>query len=216
MKFVSFDTERLGGMAARGRPRTFDREDALRRAMEVFWEHGYEGASISELTAAMGINSPSLYAAFGCKEQLLRDAVAHYNDTEGSAAAMALRELPTAREAIAEVLRHNVIAFTDPEKPPGCMIVLTATTYTDESRAVHSHLADWRTALEHDFRERIERGIADGDVPAGTDAATIAAFYNTVNHGMAIQARDGADRSKLSGIAETAVSAWDGLVGPAS
>ena len=203
-------------MAARGRPRTFDREDALRRAMEVFWDRGYEGASMSELTAAMGINSPSLYAAFGCKEQLLREAVAHYNETEGSAAAKALCELSTAREAIAEVLRHNVIAFTDPEKPPGCMIVLTATTYTDESRAVHSHLADWRTALEHDFRKRIERGIVDGDVPAGTDAATVAAFYNTVNHGMAIQARDGADRSKLSGIAETAVSAWDGLVGPGS
>jgi AcrR family transcriptional regulator len=215
MKYMPFDTERVAAMPARGRPRTFDREDALRRAMEVFWEHGYEGASMSVLTAAMGINSPSLYAAFGCKEQLLREAVAHYNEIEGSAAAMALRELPTAREAIAEVLRHNVVAFSDPDKPPGCMIVLTATTFTDESRAVHRHLADWRTALEDDFRERIERGIADGDVPAGADAAAIAAFYNTVNHGMAIQARDGADRSKLSGIAETAISAWNGLVGSA-
>jgi AcrR family transcriptional regulator len=215
MKYMSFDTERVAGMAARGRPRTFDREAALRRAMEVFWEHGYEGASMSRLTAAMGINSPSLYAAFGCKEQLLREAVAHYNEVEGSAAAKALLELPTAHQAIAEVLRHNVVAFTDPAKPPGCMIVLTATTYTEESRAVHSHLAEWRTALEHDFRERIERGIADGDVPPGADAATIAAFYNTVNHGMAIQARDGADRSKLSGVAEKAIAAWDGLVGAA-
>jgi AcrR family transcriptional regulator len=202
-------------MATRGRPRTFDRTNALQQAMNVFWQHGYEGASISDLTKAMGINSPSLYAAFRCKEQLLREAVAHYNETEGLAAAKALTELPTAREAIAEVLRHNVIAFTDPDKPPGCMIVLTATTYTDDSRAVHSHLVDWRTALEHDFHERIERGIDEGDVPAGADAATVAAFYNTVNHGMAIQARDGADRSKLSAVAEAAISAWDGLVGPA-
>ncbi len=106
-------------MAARGRPRAFDRDDALRRAMEVFWQRGYEGASISDLTAAMGINSPSLYAAFRCKEQLLREAVAHYNEIEGSAAATALCELPTAREAIAEVLRHNVIAFTDPAEATG-------------------------------------------------------------------------------------------------
>ncbi|MEO3757165.1 TetR/AcrR family transcriptional regulator [Mycobacterium sp. B14F4] len=197
-------------MATRGRPRAFDRGTALRRAMEVFWDHGYEGTSISDLTAAMGINSPSLYAAFGSKEQLFREAVAHYNDTEGAAAATALRELPTARDAIAEVLRHNVIAYTEPGQPPGCMIVLSACT--DRSQTVHDHLADWRMALEKDFADRIARGIADGDVPAGADAAAIAAFYNTVNHGMAIQARDGADRAKLSAIAEAAIAGWTSLV----
>jgi AcrR family transcriptional regulator len=200
-------------MAVRGRPRAFDRDEALRKAMNVFWEHGYEAASMSDLTTAMGINSPSLYAAFGCKEQLFREAVAYYNETEGAAAARVLREVASAREAIAEVLRHNVIAFTDAEKPRGCMIVLTATTYTERSHAVHEHLADWRLATEHDFRERIERGIADGDVPPGADAVRIAAFYNAVNQGMAIQARDGADRAKLSAVAESAIAAWDGLVG---
>jgi AcrR family transcriptional regulator len=209
---VPFDTEMGCGMAARGRPRAFDRNGALRKAMKVFWEHGYEAASISDLTAAMGINSPSLYAAFGCKEALFREAVELCNETEGADVAAALRDLPTAREAIAEVMRHQAIAYTDPEKPRGCMIVLTATTYTERSHAVHEHLADERLATEHDFRERIERGIADGDVPAGTNAATIAAFYNAVNQGMAIQARDGADRSKLSTVAESAISAWDGLV----
>jgi AcrR family transcriptional regulator len=181
--------------------------------MTVFWERGYEGASISDLSAAMGINSPSLYAAFGCKEQLLREAVALYNEIEGADIAVALRDRPTAREAIAEVLRRNAIAYTDPGKPTGCMIVLTATTYTEGNRAVHDHLAEYRMSLERDFRERIERGIADGDVPVGADAATVAAFYNAVNHGMAIQARDGADRSTLSGVAEAAIAAWDGLVG---
>jgi AcrR family transcriptional regulator len=197
----------------RGRPRAFDRAEALRRAMTVFWERGYEGASISELSAAMGINSPSLYAAFGCKEQLLREAVALYNKIEGADIAAALRQLSTAREAIAQVLRHNAVAYTDPDKPTGCMIVLTATTYTEGNQAVHDHLADWRMSLERDFRDRIERGIADGDVPAGADAVTIAAFYNTVNHGMAIQARDGADRQSLAAVAEAAIGAWDGLVG---
>ena len=94
---------------------------------------------------------------------------------------------------------------------------LTATTYTDRSHAVHEHLADERLATENDFRERIERGIADGDVrAAAADAARIAAFYNAVNQGMAIQARDGADRAKLSAVAGSAISAWDGLVGPPS
>ncbi|SEH87026.1 DNA-binding transcriptional regulator, AcrR family [Mycolicibacterium rutilum] len=197
-------------MATRGRPRAFDRAEALRRAMEVFWEHGYEATSISHLTAAMGINSPSLYGAFGSKETLFREAVAHYDATEGAAVAAALRDLPTAREAIAESLRHNAIAFTEPGLPPGCMIVLSACT--DRSQTVHNHLSGLRLELEKDFAERIERGIADGDVPAGADAATIAAFYNTVNHGMAIQARDGADRAKLSAIAESAIAAWDALV----
>jgi AcrR family transcriptional regulator len=201
------------GMAARGRPRSFDRAHALRQAMEVFWRRGYEGASITDLTTAMGINSPSLYAAFGCKEALFREAVAYYNETEGVGAANALRDLPTAKEAIGGFLRQNVIAYTDADKPSGCMIVLTATTYTEQSQAVHAHLAEWRIATEHDFRERIERGIAEGDVPATADAATIAAFYSAVNQGMAIQARDGADRSKLSAVAESAISAWDGLVG---
>jgi AcrR family transcriptional regulator len=202
-------------MAARGRPRTFDRDEALRKAMNVFWRYGYEGSSVSDLTAAMGINSPSLYAAFGCKEQLFREAVAYYNATEGATAATILREAAIAREAIAAVLRHNAVAFTEPDKPRGCMIVLTATTYTEQSKAVHAHLADWRQANEDDFRARIERGIADGDVPAAADAALIAAFYNTVNQGMAIQARDGADRAKLSAVAEAAIAAWDGLVGSA-
>ncbi|MBY0286179.1 MAG: TetR/AcrR family transcriptional regulator [Mycobacteriaceae bacterium] len=203
-------------MATRGRPRAFDRDEALGRAMEVFWEHGYEATSMSHLTAAMGISSPSLYAAFGCKEELFREAVAYYNDTLGATAAAELRERPTAREAISAVLRHHAVVFCDPDNPRGCMIVLAATTSGDDTRSVHEYLAQWRMALENDFRERVERGIAEGDVPAGADAAAIAAFYNTVNHGMAIQARDGADEKKLSSIAEGAIAAWDGLVGQAA
>jgi AcrR family transcriptional regulator len=203
-------------MATRGRPRAFDRDEALRRAMEVFWEHGYEATSMSHLTAAMGISSPSLYAAFGSKEELFREAVAYYNDTLGATAAAELRERPTAREAISAVLRHHAVVFCDPDNPRGCMIVLAATTSGVDTRSVHEYLAQWRMALETDFRERVERGIAEGDVPAGADAAAIAAFYNTVNHGMAIQARDGADEKKLSSIAEGAIAAWDGLVGQAA
>ena len=199
-------------MATRGRPRTFDRAAALQRAMEVFWERGYEGASMSDLTAAMSINSPSLYAAFGSKEELFREAVAYYNDTLGAKATAELHERPTAREAISAVLRHHAVVFCDPDNPRGCMIVLAANACGDRARSVHRYLADWRMEMERDFAERIERGIADGDVPAGADAEAIAAFYNTVNHGMAIQARDGANQAKLAAIAEAAIAAWEGLV----
>lgn len=181
--------------------------------MEQFWLHGYEGTSMTDLTSAMQINSPSLYAAFGSKEQLFREAVAHYNNTEGAAGLAALRDAVTAADGIAEFLRHNVTAFIEPGKPPGCLIVLSATTATERTQDVYAHLSEWRLATERDFEERIRRGIAEGDVPADADARAIAAFYNTVNHGMALQARDGADREKLSAIAEGAIAAWSAVVG---
>ena len=198
-------------MAERGRPRAFDRTTALRAAMEVFWEHGYEGASMGDLIGAMGINSPSLYAAFGSKEQLFKEAVAHYDATEGAAVSRALRDLPAAREAIAEALRINVFAYTDPAKPRGCMIVLAATNYTDRNIGLRDHLAGWRGLTEKALCDRVARGIAEGDVPAGADPAQMGAFYNAVLQGMAIQARDGASRDTLAAVAAAAMSAWDPL-----
>jgi AcrR family transcriptional regulator len=199
-------------MAGRGRPRTFDREAALHDAMRVFWEHGYEGAAMSDLTQAMGINSPSLYAAFGSKEQLFREAVELYRRTEGSPATEALRTAPTARAAIGGALRENVVAYTEPENPRGCMIVLSATTYTERSTAPRDLLAGMRRGMEDVFRDRVERGIADGDVPAGTDAAVVAAFYNAVMQGMSVQARDGAARADLLAVADRAMAAWDVVI----
>jgi AcrR family transcriptional regulator len=196
-------------MAGRGRPRTFDRAAALRDAMAVFWEHGYEGAAMADLTEAMGINSPSLYAAFGSKEELFREAVTLYEQTEGAAAMAALSTGATARDAIAGALRANAVAYTEPENPRGCMIVLAATTYTERSAAVRDHLAGLRRGMERLFQDRVERGIADGDVRAGVDAAGVAAFYNAVMEGMSVQARDGATRAALLAVAARADAAWD-------
>lgn len=177
--------------------------------MIVFWEHGYEGASMSELCGAMGINSPSLYAAFTSKEHLFREAVAYYGETEGAAAACALRDAPTAREAVAAMLRAYVEDYTHPDKPRGCMIVLSATTYTDSSAGVRDHLTELRRQTEADLRARVERGIADGDVPATADAAAVAGFYTALTEGMSLQARDGASREHLSRVAERGIQAWD-------
>ncbi|XXX66056.1 TetR/AcrR family transcriptional regulator [Sorangium sp. So ce128] len=201
-------------MVGRGRPRSFDRDAALRRAMEVFWERGYEGTSLSDLTAAMGINSPSLYAAFGCKEALFREAVALYSEVEGAATNRAMSDEPTARRAVEAMLRGNVEGYATPGKPSGCMIVLAATLGTPENERVRAYLAGCRRAALDALRSRLDRGVAEGDVPAGTDTAALAAFYTTVLQGLSLQARDGASREALQAIVDCAMAAWETLARP--
>ncbi|WP_437743055.1 TetR/AcrR family transcriptional regulator [Sorangium sp. So ce1504] len=201
-------------MVGRGRPRSFDRDAALRRAMEVFWERGYEGTSLSDLTAAMGINSPSLYAAFGCKEALFREAVALYSEVEGAATNRAMSDEPTARRAVEAMLRGNVEGYATPGKPSGCMIVLAATLGTPENERVRAYLAGCRRAALDALRSRLDRGVVEGDVPAGTDTAALAAFYTTVLQGLSLQARDGASREALQAIVDCAMAAWETLARP--
>ncbi|HEY8545062.1 MAG TPA: TetR/AcrR family transcriptional regulator [Acidimicrobiales bacterium] len=195
-------------MAPRGRPRSFDRDVALRRAMEVFWEHGYEGTSIADLTTAMGINAPSLYAVFGSKADLFREAVDLYNRTEGGAGYRALHEEPTARAAVERLLRGNAAAFSDPATPWGCMVVLAATNTSPANDDVRAFLADLRRADQAALRDRLARGVADGDLPAGTDVDALAAFYAAVLNGLAVQARDGAPRPALDAVIDQAMLAW--------
>jgi AcrR family transcriptional regulator len=198
-------------MAERGRPRSFDRAAALRRAMEVFWAKGYDGTSMSDLTAAMGVNSPSIYAAFGCKEQLFREAVALYSETEGGRIWSAMIEAPTARAAIETMLRASAHEFTRPGKPHGCLVVLGAIHVDGGSEAVCRDLRRQRLQNVEQLMQRLERGIADGELPKGIDRRAIATFYATVQHGMSIQARDGASRKALMAVADCAMAAWDSL-----
>lgn len=192
-------------MAERGRPRGFDRDLALRRAMEVFWEHGYDGASMADLTAAMGINSPSLYAAFGDKQTLFRAAIDLYGRTDGSLTDRALREQPTAYAAIEAMLRDNIVAYTDPELPHGCMVVLAGATYTSRNAPVREFLVEARRATEADIRARLDRGVTEGDLASGTDTAGLATFYSTVLYGLSIQARDGVGHAELSAAVDSAL-----------
>ncbi|MET4923050.1 TetR/AcrR family transcriptional regulator [Streptomyces sp. PSRA5] len=199
-------------MAERGRPRTFDRTAALRRAMEVFWEYGYEGTKLTDLTDAMGINTTSLYGTFGSKEQLFQEAVELYGTTTGSATDRALREAPTARGAVEAMLQGNIDAFADPDTPNGCMIVLAATNCSARNKAVGESLARRRRDTVAALEERLRRAADEGELPAGTDVVAVAAFYATVLHGLSVEARDGAHPTKLKSAVRTALAAWPLLV----
>jgi AcrR family transcriptional regulator len=197
-------------MATRGRPRSFDRDLALRKATELFWEQGYEGTSITDLTEAIGIAAPSLYAAFGSKEALFREAIERY--AVDSPTDRALAREPTARAAVAAMLHDNAEDYADPATPLGCMLVLGAPVGTPAQSGVRERLAEERRAAVDRLQARLDRGVADGDVPPGTDTATLARFYSTVLDGMSIKARDGASGAELHAVADAALAAWEGLL----
>ncbi|WP_026872161.1 TetR/AcrR family transcriptional regulator [Inquilinus limosus] len=199
-------------MAERGRPRGFDRDAALRRAMVLFWQRGYEGVSMADLTAAIGVAAPSLYAAFGSKEALFREAIELYRATEGSATRRALECERTARGAIEAMLRDNADAFTDPALPQGCFVILGAVNMAPEHAELGSHLLEYRRDTGRRILQRLQQGAADGELPAGIDLEPLANFYSTVLSGLSIQARDGASRAELHAAIDVAMAAWDAMV----
>ena len=191
----------------RGRPRAFDRDAALDRAMRLFWNRGYEATSVSDLTEAMGITPPSLYAAFGDKKHLFLETVDRYQSGPGSFAQQALEE-PTAERAMRRLLMDTIESFCDPAHPKGCMVVLAATNCTVESSDVLAALAERRRAAERIIRDRIAAGLAAGELVAGTDADTLAGMIVTTLYGLSIKARDGASRASLRKVVEQTMLAW--------
>ncbi|AWP74034.1 TetR/AcrR family transcriptional regulator [Bordetella bronchiseptica] len=191
-----------------GRPRAFDRDAALLAAMRTFWTQGYEGTSIQDLVQAMGVNKPSLYATFGCKEEIFREAIELYDRVEGRATSQSLAQARTAREAVETMLRANARAYAVAEGPRGCMIVLSSLLGAPENARVRAYLADNRLAGETLLQDRLAQGIAQGDLAPTADIAQLAAFYTTVLEGLSIQARDGAGADKLGMIIDAAMLAW--------
>jgi len=193
--------------APKGRPRAFDTDVALQQALDLFWRQGYEGTSLSDLTAAMGINRPSLYAAFGNKEQLFRKALERYLSGPAACFDDALRE-PTARAVAERLLQGVVCQLGDPKNPGGCLVVQAALSSGIEADPIRQVLAAHRNDARHALRRRFQRAIAAGDLPAGTKAADLAAYLMAVVHGLAVQAASGLSRKELRAIADLALRTW--------
>ncbi|MGK5442757.1 TetR/AcrR family transcriptional regulator [Micromonospora sp. URMC 105] len=200
-------------MTQLGRPRGFDTDQALDRAMEVFWRHGYEGASLADLTAAMGINKPSLYAAYGNKEGLFRKVVARYADVEMAYARSALDQ-PTAREVAAALLRDNVVALTRPDRPVGCLSIQGGTACGAANAGISEFLAASRLAGEQAIAARFARAVDERDLPPDADPTALARFLSVVTEGHAVHAAAGADRAQLERSAEIALHAFTAAAYP--
>jgi AcrR family transcriptional regulator len=200
-------------MSRTGRPREFDRDKALQRAMEIFWAQGYEGTTLADLQKAMGgITAPSFYAAFGSKEDLFREAIELYKNTQGVPIGRALAEGLTARASVEAMLKASVESVCGQHNPRGCMIVLSGINCVAANKGVEDFLREQRALREKFLRQRLRRGIAEGDLPASTDVSALVSFYTSILDGIAIRARDGASRKALVDIVKCAMAAWDTVV----
>lgn len=195
---------------ARGRPREFDMEEALDRALHVFWRQGYEGTSLKDLTDAMGVSKPSLYAAFGNKEDLFRLAFDRYAEHGPGAIQRAALAEPTARSVVQKLLYGAVDWLTDPNNPPGCLAVQGALSCSNAAESIKFELCDRRSASEAALAERLERARAEGDLAPDADPAALARFIVTITQGMSVQAASGASRDDLAQVADMALRAWPG------
>ncbi|RZS33570.1 TetR/AcrR family transcriptional regulator [Corticibacter populi] len=189
----------------RGRPPSFDRGTVLERAMLAFWKLGYEGASIADLTAAMGITAQSLYAAFGSKSALYHEVLEHYQQTTGAFSARALEEEPGAIAGFARLLRESAAQFCRADRPRGCMVSTAVLACAAENQEQVRYAAQLREAAIAAFRHRIDRAIDTGEFRPTTDSAALARYLGAIIQGMSIQAQDGATEPELRGIAERAI-----------
>lgn len=207
------DADNAAPPRRRGRPRAFDREAALAVATRLFWSKGYEATSILDLTAAIGIAAPSLYAAFGSKDALFAEALQHYCTTYEALVWGSFHTAATAKEAATAYLHNSAAALTGAlcDIPRGCMATL-ATVGADG----HEELGElMRTTREGGFTfliTRFARAIREGDLPPSVDIAKLARFLQTVQSGMSIRARDGARQAELEDVAQVAMLGWDAVV----
>ena len=194
-------------MSVMGRPREFDIDQALEQALHLFWRKGYEGTSITDLTEAIGITKPSLYAAFGNKEELFRKAFDRYVDGPGGYVQVALAK-PTVREVVEHLLYEAADAVTNPDNPPGCLAVQGALCCGDTAETIKQELMARRAKGEDDLRRRFQKAVDEGDLPKDTSAMELARYVCAILQGMAIQAIGGAGRDDLRRVAELTLRNW--------
>lgn len=190
-----------------GRPLSFDRDDVLEKAMHAFWESGYETTSIADLTAAMGVTAPSLYAAFGNKQQLFIEAMHRYAG-DPAAWEQTMRDAPTAREAVAGMLRGAALLYTGDTTPRGCLLASAAATGSADAAEVRAAIAAERRSRRDIVIRRIEADIALDKLSKHTPATVLGDLALAVIQGMSVLARDGADRTRLLALADAAVAGW--------
>ena len=192
---------------SRGRPRVFDMDEALEKALTIFWTRGYEGASIAELTETLGINKPSLYAAFGNKEELFYKALLKYASGPVAFVSDVLNE-PTARKVAERFLGTAAEFLTDPQHPKGCLIVQGALSSGESAEIVRNILIKFRKSYESKLEERFTKAIADGDLSGHASPKCLAKYLATLHQGMSVQATSGATKDELLGIADIALKVW--------
>lgn len=205
-----------GATRGRGRPRAFDREAALARATLLFWTKGFEATSIADLTQAIGIGSPSLYAAFGSKEALYAEALRHYGETYEALVWARFLAASTAREAVVSLLMDSAAALTGcvADVPHGCMVALSSVG--SEGHAELGELVRTARAVALDrVKVRLKEAMNEGEIPPSTNVHALARFVQTVQSGMSILARDGATRGELEAVAELAMLGWDARIADA-
>lgn len=190
-----------------GRPRTFDADTALDKAMKVFWEKGYEGSSLPELTEAMGMNRPSMYAVFGNKENLFRLALERYGATHDPLFNAALKE-PTSRAVVEHFLRGNADAQTETDQPAGCLVINGALACSDDALPIRNSLIERRAVSEARLKQRFEQAREDGDLPADCCPGQMARYVMTVSNGMAVQSAAGASRQQLQEVVDHVLRGW--------
>lgn len=183
--------------------------------MLAFWRRGYEGTSMADLVQALGIASARIYAAFGSKQDLFREAVQHYEAGDGGFADRAMAQEPRVRDALARVLRDAVATYTDDAHPLGCMVVTAATNCAEENEAVAAWLAEHRRQRTQSLIDRLQRALDEGELRAGTDVQALGDFYATQLHGISVQARDGVPRQRLLAAVQTALLLLDTALEPA-
>jgi len=196
--------------AERGRPRGFDPEVVLERAMEVFWRHGFQGASLAELTAATGLSKPSLYAAFGDKEALYLRCLDHYGELATQRHTQLLEEEPDARRAIEGFMRAMAQMQTDPARPGGCFVVngLADCGLQSTPPAVEEALRSTSGGPEQRLLARLKRAEREGQLPQGFDAKRMATLFASVLRGMSVMAKGGDTRKRLDEVVTAAMAAW--------
>ena len=190
----------------KGRPRSFDRDKALQKALEVFWTRGYGPATVAELCAAIGINPPSLYAAFGNKDALFLEALQHYETTYWASPWKALADEADLRRGMERFLFAAAAILSSRDVPCGCLVVQTSGSVSTDSEEVRDALRLLREASKASFLARLDRARTVGELPPDADVEALAATFAAVLQGMSAQARDGAPRVVLERIARASLA----------